>query len=88
MTDRFNKLNSDPLQSATMEFVSSTESHAFPQFGQLFTDIDPAACEVVNLLDVGKELRFCIITKYCDGSRCFIGSSKVSVQLESTILEN
>ena len=47
ITDKFNKLNTDPLQSATMEFVPSKES--FPQFGQLFTHIDPGASEVVNL---------------------------------------
>ena len=84
ITDKFNKLNTDPLQSATMEFVPSKES--FPQFGQLFTHIDPGACEVVNLpnhITVGKELKFSIITKYHNGSECSIGGSQVSVQLES-----
>ena len=83
ITDKFNKLNIDPVQSATMEFVPSKES--FPQFGQLFTHIDPGACEVVNLLNrikVGKELKFSIITKYHNGSQCSIGGSEVSVQLE------
>ena len=83
ITDKFNKLNTDPLQSATMEFVPSKES--FPQFGQLFTHIDPGACEVVNLpnhITVGKEL-FSIVTKYRNGSQCSIGGSQVSVQLES-----
>ena len=83
ITDKFNKLNTDPLQSATMEFVPSKES--FPQFGQLFTHIDPGACEVVNLpnhITVGKELKFSIITKYRNGSQCSIGGSEVSVQLE------
>ena len=84
ITDKFNKLNTDPLQSATMEFAPSKES--FPQFGQLFTHIDPGACEVVNLpnhITVGKELKFSIITKYRNGSQCSIGGSQVSVQLES-----
>ena len=83
ITNKFNKLNTDPVQSATMEFVPSKES--FPQFGQLFTHIDPGVCEVVNLpsrIAVGKELKFCIITKYRNGSQCSIGGSKVSVQLE------
>ena len=83
INDKFNKLNTDPLQSATMEFVPSKES--FPQFGQLFTHIDPGACEVVNLpnhITVGKELKFSIITKYRNGSQCSIGGSEVSVQLE------
>ena len=84
ITDKFNKLNIDPLQSATMEFVPSKES--FPQFGQLFTPIDPGACEVVNLpnhITVGKEVKFSIITKYHNSSQCSIGGSQVSVQLES-----
>ena len=84
ITDKFNKLNADPLQSATMEFVPSRES--FPQFGQLFTHIDPGACEVVylpNLITVGKEIKFSIMTKYRNGSQCSIGGSQVSVQLES-----
>ena len=83
ITDKFNKLNTDPVQSATMEFVPSKES--FPQFGQLFTHIDPGVCEVVNLpnhIPVGKELKFSIITKYRNGSQCSIGGSEVSVQLE------
>ena len=83
ITDKFNKLNTDPVQSPTMEFVPSKES--FPQFGQLFTHIDPGACEVVNLpnhITVDKELKFSIITKYHNGSRCSIGGSEVSVQLE------
>ena len=85
ITDKFNKLNTDPLQSATMEFVPSKES--FPQFGQLFTHIDPIACEVVNLpnhITAGKKLQFSIITKYHNGSQCSIGGSQVSVQLESS----
>ena len=41
ITDKFNKLNTDPLQLATIEFVPSKES--FPQFGQLLTHIDPIA---------------------------------------------
>ena len=84
ITDKFNKLNTDPLQSATMEFVPSKQS--FLQFGQLFIHIDPGACEVVNLpnhITVGKELKFSIITKYRNGSQCSIGGSQVSVQLES-----
>ena len=76
ITDKFNKLNTDPLQSATMKFVSSKES--FPQFDQLFIHIDPGACEVVNLpnyITVGKELKFSIITKNRNGSECSIGGT-------------
>ena len=84
ITDKFNKLNTDPLQSATMEFVPCNES--FPQFGQLLTHIDPISCVVVNLpahITVGKGLQFFILTQYRNGSQCSIGGSQVSVQLES-----
>ena len=84
ITDKFNKLNTDPLQSATMEFVPSKES--FPQFGQLLTQIDPIACEVVNPpnhITIGNKFKFSIITKYRNGSQCSKGGSQISVQLES-----
>ena len=84
ITDKFNKMNTDPLQSATMEFVPSKES--LPQFGQLLTHIDPNACVVVNLpnhITVGKALQFFTLTKYHNGSQCSIGGSQVSVQLKS-----
>ena len=69
ITDKFNKLNTDPLQSATMEFVPSKES--FPQFGQLLTHIDPIACEIVNLpndITVGKKLQVSINEQIIKGS--------------------
>ena len=83
ITDKFITLNTEPLQSATMEFLPSKES--FPQFGQLLTHIDPIACEAVNLpnyITVGKALQFFILTKYHNGSQCSTGGSQVSVQLE------
>ena len=83
ITEKFNKLNTEPVQSATMEFVPTEES--FPQFGQLFTHVDPDASEVVNLpyrIPVGEELKFSIITKYHNGVHCSRGGSQVSVQLE------
>jgi len=67
-----------------MEFVSSKQP--FPQFGQLFTDIDPAMSEIVNLPNnvlAGEKVEFTIITKYHNGHRCSRGGSQVSVQIES-----
>ena len=84
-TDRYKKLNVQPLQSATMEFVSTEES--FPQFGKVLTNVDTGTFEVKsfpNHITVGKELEFSIITKYCNGSQCSIGGSKVSVHVESS----
>jgi len=84
ITNKYNKLNVHPSQSATMEFISIKGS--FLQFGKVFTHVDPGVSEVVNLpnhITVGKELEFSIITKYHNGSECSIGGSQVSVQLES-----
>ena len=84
LTTEYKKLNTQPVQSATMEFVS-TKQH-LPQFGQLFTHIDPAVSEMVNLpnpIPFGKKVEFTIITKYHNGHHCSRGGSQVSVQLES-----
>ena len=88
ITDKFKKLKTDPLQSATMEFVPSKE--LFPQFGQLFTQIDPGVCEIVNPtnhITVGKELKFSIMTKYHNGSQCSIGGGHVRVEVETDTVE-
>ena len=84
-TDRYKKLDVQPLQSATMEFVSTEES--FPQFGKVLTNVDTGTFEVKsfpNHITVGKELEFSIITKYCNGSQCSMGGSEVSVHVESS----
>ena len=82
LTTKYKKLNTQPVQSATMEFVSKP----LPQFGQLFTRVDPAVSEIVNLpnpIPFGKKVEFTIITKYHNGHHCSRGGSQVSVQLES-----
>ena len=84
ITDRYNELNVQPLQSATMEFISTEKS--FPEFGIILTHVDPGASEVKHLpthTSVGTEVEFSIITKYSNGIHCSIGHSEVSVQLES-----
>ena len=78
------ELITEPVQSATMEFVTNKQS--FPLFGQLFTNIDPAACEIANFPNpilFRKKTEFTIITKYYNGHHCSRGGSHVSVQLES-----
>ena len=84
ITDKYNKLNVQPLQSATMEFMSVVES--LPQFGIVLTHVDPSATEVDNLpnhVTAGKKVEFSITTKYCDGIHCSVGGSEVSALLES-----
>ncbi|XP_065882502.1 E3 ubiquitin-protein ligase TRIM71-like [Dysidea avara] len=84
LTTKYKKLNTQPVQSATMEFVSTKQP--LPQFGQLFTHVDPAVSEIVNLPNnilVGEKVEFTIITKYHNGHHCSRCGSQVSVQLES-----
>ena len=86
ITDQFNKLNTDPLRSATMEYICTKKS--FPQFGRLCSNAnpDPHSSEVINLpefLPVGKKLKVIIVTKDSNGECCSTGGSEVSVQLES-----
>ena len=83
ITDRYNELNVQPSQSATMEFISTDES--LPEFGIVLTHVDPDASEVRYLpthTNVGANVEFSIITKYRNGIHCSIGGSEVSVQLE------
>ena len=85
VTDKYKKLNVQPSQSATMEFISTEES--LPQLGKVLTDVDAGTFEVKsfpNHITVGKELKFSIITKYRNASQCSIGGSEVSVHVKSS----
>ena len=83
ITKKFKGLDIHPVESATMEFVPMEEP--FPNFGQLFTLIDPSASEVADLPQyafVGQAVTFTITTKYYSGHYCSKGGSQVVVQLE------
>ena len=80
---KYNEMDIQPLQSATMEFMPIRES--FPRFGKLLIHVDPVASEVVNLPQyafVDQTIEFTIITKYGSGCYCSKGESQVSVQLQ------
>lgn len=83
VTDKYLTVNMDPVQSATMEFVPNKV--AMPQFGQIFTHVDPAASDVSNLpryTFVGRKVELIVATKYHFGYTCSKGGSQVIVQLE------
>ena len=85
ITDKYKRLNVQPSQSATMEFISTEES--LPQLGKVLTNVDAGTFEVKsfpNHVTVGKELKFSIITKYRNGSQCSVGGSEVSVHVRSS----
>lgn len=80
--NKYSKMDIQPLHSATMEFISTKEP--LPQFGQLFTHIDPSGAELANLPQytfVNETVEFTITTKYYSGHYCSKGGSQVVVQL-------
>ena len=84
LTNKYSKLNIEPVKSATMDFLPTKEP--FPVFGHLFAYVDPHTSEVINLMQhttVGKKVEFTIMTKYRNGGPCISGGSQVCVQLKS-----
>ena len=84
LTNKYSKLNVEPVGSAAMDFVCSKEP--FPLFGHLFAHVDPHTSEVINLTQVttvGRKVEATIITKYRNGDPCISGGSQVCVQLKS-----
>ncbi|XP_065908129.1 tripartite motif-containing protein 2-like [Dysidea avara] len=92
LTDKYQKLSTLPVQSTVLQYVPGKD--LLPHVGQLFTHVDPAASEVVNIpnevivgspLSVGSpKVEFTIITKYSIGHPCSTGDSQVSVQVQSS----
>jgi len=83
VTDKYSTVNIDAVHSATMEFLPIHVP--LPQFGQLFTHIDPAASEVTDVPPyafVGQMIQLTVTTKYHFGYHCSKGGSQVSAQLE------
>ena len=83
VTDKYATVNIEPVQSATMEFLPNKV--AVPQFGQIFTHIDPAASEVSSIplyAFVGQKVELTVSTKYHFGYKCSRGGSQVVVELE------
>ena len=83
LTNKYSKLNIEPVKSATMDFLPTKEP--FPVFGHLFAYVDPHTSEVINLMQhttVGKKVEFTIMTKYRNGGTCISGGSQVCVQLK------
>ena len=84
LTNKYSKLNIEPVKSATMDFLPTKEP--FPVFGHLFAYVDPHTSEVINLMQhttVGKKVEFTIMTKYRNGGPCISRGSQVCVQLKS-----
>ena len=84
VTDAYEMLNIQPVESAAMEFVPTKE--VFPIFGHLFAYVNPHNSEVINLTRysfVGEKVEFAIVTRDSNGDRCVRGDVQVSMQLNT-----
>ena len=85
LTNKYKKLNTQPVESSAMDFVPTKEP--FPLFGHLYAYVNPHTSEVINYLSqhiiVGKKVEFAVFTKDINGDHCVKGGSQVCVQLKS-----
>ena len=89
LTDSYKKLDSDPVEMPTIEFVPVKKyKDLFPQFSHVHDDyaiIIPGNCEVTDIpLEplVGNRIDFKIITKNRNNSRCANGGSHIIAQVQ------
>ena len=87
ISDSYNKLDTQPVQSATMEFVPVEEyKNSMPQFGHLsHGDVCPVNCEVdlPQYVFEGKA-KFVMVTRDKTNHLCHKGGSKVVIQAQSS----
>ena len=89
ISDSCNKLDTQPVQSATMEFVPVEEyKKLMPQFGHLYhDDVCPVNCEALGIPEMvskGDKVKFRIVTKNQNNLLCHKGGSKVVIQAQSS----
>ena len=89
LSDSYNKLNTQPVQSATMKFVPVKEyKKSMPQFGHLFdNDVCPWNSEALNIPKMtakGERVSFKVVTKDQFGQPCQEGRSQVIIQAQSS----
>ena len=89
LTESYKKLDTDPVELATIELVPTKEyKTSFPQFAQLY-DGSPVLdnCEVTDIpLQplVRNQLDFKIVTKDHNNARCSKGGSHIIAQVQSS----
>ena len=89
ISDSYNKLDTQPVQSATMEFIPVEEyKKSMPQFGHLsHDDVCPVNCEglgIPEMVSKGNKVNFKIATKDQRNRHCDKGGSKVVIQAQSS----
>ena len=89
ISDSYNKLDTQPMQSATMEFVPVEEYKiSTPMFRHLFyDDVCPVNCETLGIPEMiseGEEVKFKIASKNRSNCLCQKGGRKVVIQAQSS----
>ena len=89
ISDSYNKLDTQPVHSATMKFVPVEEYKiSILQFGHLsYDDVCPVNCEALDIPEIiskGKEVKLRITTKSHSNSLCYKGGSKVIIHAQSS----
>ena len=87
--DSYSKLDTRPVQSATMEFIPVEEyKKSMPQFGHLSHDevfpTNSEALYVPEMASKGERVEFNVVTKDQSNHLCQRGSSKVIVHAQSS----
>ena len=89
ISDSYNKLDAQPVQSATMEFIPVEEyKKSIPQFGYLsYGEVFPTNSEVLYVPEIvskGERIKFKVVTKDQSNRLCQKGGSKVIVHAQSS----
>ena len=88
ISDSYNKLDTQLVQSATMEFVPAEEyKKLMPEFGHLCDDnVCPLNCEALGipvLVSEGEKVEFKVIAKGQSNRLCHKGGSKLVIEAQS-----
>ena len=89
ISDSYNKIDTRPVQSATMKFIPVEEyKNSMPQFGHLsHDDVCPVNCETLGIPEMvckGDKVEFRIVTKDQNNGLYDKGGSKVVIQAQSS----
>ena len=89
ISDSYNKLDTQPVQSATMEFVPVEEyKKSMPQFGHLCRgNVCPVNCEAFGIPEMvlkGEKVKFKVVTKDQSCRLHHKGGSEVVIQAQSS----
>ena len=89
ISDSYNKLDTRPVQSATVEFIPTEEyKKSMPQFGNLFygnaCSFNSEMLYVPVMVSKGERVEFNVVTKDQSNHLCQKGGSKVIVHAQSS----